>query len=66
MVAVGDRWYIQLRGELVGEKSNEGTDSQGIGLAMKRPKIATVNEQIRGQEAGQQTNNVPAAFAVNK
>jgi len=55
----------QVRGELAGQKSNEGTDSKHIGEALKRPKKAAVNEQIRGMEAGQQTNRAAEAFSFS-
>eukprot|EP00009_Paramoeba_aestuarina_P001472 CAMPEP_0201515202 /NCGR_PEP_ID=MMETSP0161_2-20130828/6836_1 /ASSEMBLY_ACC=CAM_ASM_000251 /TAXON_ID=180227 /ORGANISM="Neoparamoeba aestuarina, Strain SoJaBio B1-5/56/2" /LENGTH=208 /DNA_ID=CAMNT_0047911969 /DNA_START=65 /DNA_END=691 /DNA_ORIENTATION=+ len=41
-----------VRGELAGQASKEGTDSMGIGKAVNAPKLATVNEQKRGELAG--------------
>mmetsp|Transcript_20233 Transcript_20233/g.56948 ORF Transcript_20233/g.56948 Transcript_20233/m.56948 type:complete len:175 (+) Transcript_20233:169-693(+) len=43
----------QVRGELAGQASKEGTDSMGIGKALNTPRIDLVNEQKRGELAGQ-------------
>mmetsp|Transcript_29341 Transcript_29341/g.40499 ORF Transcript_29341/g.40499 Transcript_29341/m.40499 type:complete len:243 (-) Transcript_29341:33-761(-) len=42
----------QVRGELAGQASQEGTDSMGIGKAIAAPKVSTVNEQMRGELVG--------------
>jgi len=46
----------QVRGELAGQKSLEGTDSVSIGTKMNAPKVGVVNEQVRGELAGQKSN----------
>jgi len=43
----------QVRGELAGQASKEGTDSIGIGGKINAPKIDKVNQQVRGELAGQ-------------
>jgi len=45
----------EMRGELVGQKSLEGTDSMGIGNRMNVPKVGVVNEQLRGELVGQKS-----------
>jgi len=42
----------QVRGELAGQASQEGTDSMNIGKAIKAPKRDLINEQVRGADAG--------------
>jgi len=43
----------QLRGELVGQKTNLDMESTAIKNAIAAPKVDTVNEQLRGELAGQ-------------
>jgi uncharacterized Zn finger protein (UPF0148 family) len=56
----------QMRGELVGQKSMEGTDSMGIGAALSRPKVGTVNEQVRGADAGEKTNVTADSLYIDR
>jgi len=57
----------QFRGEIVGQKSLEGTDSMGIGTRMNAPKVGVVNEQLRGELVGQKsTEGTDSLIIQNK
>ena len=56
----------QVRGELAGQKSQEGVDSIGIGGRLKAGALASevnlVSQEIRGEGAGQQKNLIAHSY----
>jgi hypothetical protein len=83
-----DKVNQQVRGELAGQASREGTDSIGIGgkiskfssesslafflhphpqslLSPDAPKISVINEQVRGELAGQKSNLDADSMSIN-
>eukprot|EP00007_Cunea_sp_BSH-02190019_P005601 CAMPEP_0174234792 /NCGR_PEP_ID=MMETSP0417-20130205/4440_1 /TAXON_ID=242541 /ORGANISM="Mayorella sp, Strain BSH-02190019" /LENGTH=217 /DNA_ID=CAMNT_0015313205 /DNA_START=156 /DNA_END=809 /DNA_ORIENTATION=+ len=55
-----------VRGELAGTKSLEGTDSMGIGKAVHAPKVGVVNEQVRGELAGTKSMEGTDSMGIGK